>query len=101
MRTPRTTPLQKKVLFGLATGYEEISEYSSSDCENAISGNWLRMMNSPLSDRTVYSLEEKGLIEIKRFYEWGRCYPQVRITENGELVAEKYYKKLKRDCHNE
>jgi hypothetical protein len=94
---PRTTILQKKVLFGLAKGYAvHATEYGSSDCEDAISGDWLRMMNSPLSHVTVYSLEEKGLIDIETFYECGRCFPQVRITEDGEKVAERYQKKIEK-----
>jgi|TARA_R100000479_G_scaffold174589_2_gene123176 hypothetical protein len=98
MTLPRTTPLQKEVLSGLSKGYRvHPTEYGFSDCENAISGNWLRMMNSPLSYRTVYALEEKGLIEIEYFYECGRCFPQVSITEDGERVALRYQKKLQKE----
>lgn len=98
MTTPRTTPLQKEVLSGLAKGnWSHPTEYGSSDCEDAISGNWLRMINSPLSYRTVYALEEKGLIDIESFYECGRCFPQVSITEEGEKVAIRYQKKLQKE----
>lgn len=95
MVLPRTTLLQKEILIGLAKNYAvHPTEYGSSDLERAISGNWLDSMNTSVKAKTVYSLEEKRLIEIDYYYELGRCYPQVGITDLGRAVATQYFHQI-------